>query len=115
MYCATSPDLDKPKMQGCYYLDSNCAPIPPSRYVAAALCKLYAVCTLCSYDAADMRRPSRRAVGLLQVLRGSTANDSAPHCCDISSVGQMPQGGAGCAAGGLAVAVERNRSGAAAC
>ncbi|PRW61076.1 short-chain dehydrogenase reductase SDR [Chlorella sorokiniana] len=31
MYCATSPDLDKPKMQGCYYLDSNCAPIPPSR------------------------------------------------------------------------------------
>ena len=31
VYCATSPDLDTPKMQGCYYLDSNCAPIPPSR------------------------------------------------------------------------------------
>lgn len=33
VYCATSPDLDKPKMQGCYYLDSNCAPIAPSRQV----------------------------------------------------------------------------------
>lgn len=31
VYCATSPDLDAPKLQGCYYLDSNCAPIPPSR------------------------------------------------------------------------------------
>lgn len=30
VYCATSPDLDKPAAQGLYYYDSNCTSIPPS-------------------------------------------------------------------------------------
>lgn len=31
VYCATSPDLEKQKLQGKYYFDSNCTPIAPSR------------------------------------------------------------------------------------
>ncbi|KAL4856494.1 Retinol dehydrogenase 12 [Chlorella vulgaris] len=31
LYCATSPDLYRPALKGCYYFDSNCAPVQPSR------------------------------------------------------------------------------------
>ncbi|GAB4815098.1 hypothetical protein N2152v2_002144 [Parachlorella kessleri] len=31
VYCATSPDLDRPKAQGLYYYNSNCTPIQPSK------------------------------------------------------------------------------------
>lgn len=31
VYCATSPDLDRPQFPGHYYFDSNCTPITPSR------------------------------------------------------------------------------------
>jgi hypothetical protein len=31
VYCATSPDLDRPALRGRCYFDSNCAPIQPSK------------------------------------------------------------------------------------
>ncbi|KAI3432217.1 hypothetical protein D9Q98_003779 [Chlorella vulgaris] len=31
LYCATSPDLYRPALKGCYYFDSNCTPVRPSR------------------------------------------------------------------------------------
>ncbi|KAL4424097.1 hypothetical protein ABPG75_001398 [Micractinium tetrahymenae] len=31
VYCATSPDLEKEKLRGSFYFDSNCAPVAPSR------------------------------------------------------------------------------------
>jgi hypothetical protein len=31
LYCATSPDLYRPTLKGCYYFDSNCTPVQPSK------------------------------------------------------------------------------------